>query len=59
MSGENWEIKSSVSDGVTTFDYYFDGCESVALKLTPGSASPNAKTQVVLRKDFVQISDVS
>ncbi|WVQ82458.1 hypothetical protein IAT38_004587 [Cryptococcus sp. DSM 104549] len=58
MKGTSWDIKTEVREGKTTLKYWFDGCESVVLRLTPGGASPNGKAQVVLRKDFKQVGDV-
>lgn len=59
LTGESWAIKSSQGEGRTTFKYCFDGCQSVLLHLTPGSASSTARNQIMLRRDFMQLADIS
>lgn len=60
MSGGSYTLKSGVSAGWTQFSYYFDGCESLLVHLTPATStdSHSTRAQIVLRKHFAQAADV-
>ncbi|KAK6903257.1 hypothetical protein I203_108522 [Kwoniella mangroviensis CBS 8507] len=58
FNGSSWEVKTEQANGRTTFKYWFDGCESVVLRLKPGKAGPNARDQTVLRRHYKQVADV-
>ena len=59
MTGTTWDLRVTQGDGKTHFDYYFDGCESVLLRLRPGTPSVAARKQVIMRKQYMQSADVS
>ncbi len=59
MKGQTWELVGRQDDHATHFSYYFDGCESVVLHLTPGQSSVTGRQQKVLRQEYKQVQDVS
>ncbi|WWC89676.1 uncharacterized protein L201_004601 [Kwoniella dendrophila CBS 6074] len=58
FTGALWEIKAEQANGQTTFTYWFDGCESVALRLRPGKSQAEARGQTIMRKHYKQVGDV-
>ncbi|WRT67480.1 uncharacterized protein IL334_004452 [Kwoniella shivajii] len=58
FAGSSWEVAAEQSNGRTSFKYWFDGCESVILRLSPGKAGSKARNQTILRRHYQQIGDV-
>ncbi|WWD16248.1 hypothetical protein CI109_100674 [Kwoniella shandongensis] len=58
LKGTSWEAATEQVDGQTRFKYWFDGCESIVFRLSPGAATAKATNQTVLRKHYKQIEDV-
>ncbi|OCF32064.1 glycoside hydrolase family 2 [Kwoniella heveanensis BCC8398] len=59
FTGKSWDVAAEQASGQTTFKYWFDGCESVVLRLSPGTAPKDAKNQTVMRKHYKQVGDVN
>lgn len=61
LSGEAWEIESTVAAGSTRFTYWFDGCESGLFRLHPRSSTvaTSPRSQVVLRTQFKTDRDLT
>ncbi|KAK8869493.1 hypothetical protein IAR55_000058 [Kwoniella newhampshirensis] len=58
LKGTSWEAATEQAGGRTRFKYWFDGCESIVLRLSPGKSSTSAKDQTILRKHYKQVEDV-
>src|SRR4051812_29012763 len=58
MTGRSWELEASQINGQTHIKYWFDGCETLLLRLVPGQPSHGARPQTILRQQFKQVKDV-